>query len=66
VEFRRYLHRFIQELPRINTLAGVDRTPYNQYDSIILPLTQYLINAGVEIKYGKSKLAPVWFIGADC
>ncbi len=32
VEFKRYLHRFIHEFKRINTLAGVDRTPYNQFD----------------------------------
>jgi oleate hydratase len=61
VEFRRYLHRFIHELPRINTLAGIDRTPYNQYDSIILPLTEYLIKAGVEIKYGTSTPATCLF-----
>jgi len=52
VEFRRYLHRFIQEIPRIDTLEGVDRTPFNQYDSIILPLTRYLEAQGVEFKYG--------------
>ncbi|MCJ1406068.1 hypothetical protein MMC19_000133 [Ptychographa xylographoides] len=52
VEFRRYLHRFIQEFPRLNTLAGVDRTPYNQYDSIILPITKYLQHQGVDFKYG--------------
>jgi oleate hydratase len=30
IEFKRYLLRFVQEFPRINTLAGVRRTPYNQ------------------------------------
>jgi oleate hydratase len=33
VEFRRYLHRFMLEFTRIETLAGVKRTVYNQYDS---------------------------------
>ena len=42
VELRRYMHRFIQELSRINTLAGVRRTPYNQYDSIVLPIVAWL------------------------
>jgi len=51
VEFKRYLHRFVQEFPRINTLAGVDRTPYNQYDSIILPLATYLKAQGVDFRY---------------
>lgn len=54
IEFQRYLHRFIQEIPRIDTLEGVDRTPFNQYDSIILPLTKYLEAQGVDFKYGKS------------
>ena len=54
VEFKRYLHRFIQEFPRINSLAGVDRTPYNQYDSIILPIETYLKAQGVEFHYGLS------------
>lgn len=53
VEFKRYLHRFIQEFPRINSLAGVDRTPYNQYDSIILPIETYLKTQGVNFRYGK-------------
>src|ERR1700712_3403600 len=56
-EFHRYLHRFIQELPRINTLEGVDRTPYNQYDSIILPILTYLKNEGVEFKYSEYLLS---------
>ncbi|KAF4627074.1 hypothetical protein G7Y89_g11082 [Cudoniella acicularis] len=51
VEFKRYLHRFIQEFPRINSLAGVDRTPYNQYDSIILPIERYLKAQGVDFRY---------------
>ena len=56
VEFHRYLHRFIQEFPRINSLAGVDRTPYNQYDSVILPIERYLKAQGVQFRYGKSPL----------
>lgn len=47
VEFKRYMLRFIQEFPRINTLAGVRRTPYNQYDSIIVPLVEWLKEKGV-------------------
>ena len=29
-EFRRYMNRMIFEFPRIETLEGVTRTPYNQ------------------------------------
>jgi oleate hydratase len=52
VELKRYLHRFIQEFPRINTLAGVRRTPYNQYDSIVLPLKRWLLEHGVRFEMG--------------
>lgn len=47
VECKRYVHRFIQEFPRIATLEGVKRTPYNQYDSIVLPVTKWLREHGV-------------------
>jgi oleate hydratase len=47
VEFRRYLHRFILEFTRIETLAGVKRTVFNQYDSLVMPLTAWLRSAGV-------------------
>ncbi|MBU8894048.1 oleate hydratase [Corallococcus sp. M34] len=52
VEFRRYLHRFVHEFPRINTLAGVDRTPFNQYDSVVLPLQAWLQQQGVHFELG--------------
>jgi oleate hydratase len=51
-ELRRYMHRFIQEFSRIDTLAGVRRTPYNQYDSIVLPLTTWLKTQGVHFVMG--------------
>ena len=47
VEFKRYLHRFMLEFSRIETLAGVKRTIYNQYDSLVLPLQAWLKSAGV-------------------
>jgi oleate hydratase len=50
VEFKRYLNRFMHEFPRIHTLAGVTRTPYNQYDSIILPLIKWLGAQGVNFE----------------
>ncbi|MDB9696367.1 oleate hydratase, partial [Acinetobacter nosocomialis] len=49
-ELRRYFLRFIQELPRIHTLAGVKRTKYNQYDSMILPLQRWLVAQGVDVR----------------
>ena len=46
-EFRRYMRRMILEFSRINTLEGVTRTKYNQYDSVIRPLEEYLRKQGV-------------------
>jgi oleate hydratase len=49
VEFKRYLHRFMLEFSRIETLAGVKRTIYNQYDSLVLPLQSWLEAQGVHL-----------------
>jgi oleate hydratase len=49
IEFRRYLHRFMLEFSRIETLAGVKRTVYNQYDSLVRPLHAWLTARGVRI-----------------
>lgn len=49
VEFKRYLHRFMLEFSRIETLAGVKRTIYNQYDSLVRPLQQWLTDQGVKV-----------------
>lgn len=47
-EFKRYMDRMIFEFSRIETLEGVTRTPYNQYESVILPLREYLVNKNVD------------------
>jgi oleate hydratase len=52
VEFKRYLHRFMLEFSRIETLAGVKRTIYNQYDSFVLPLQAWLEARGVKVRAG--------------
>ena len=49
VEFRRYLHRFMLEFSRIETLAGVKRTVFNQYDSMVVPLQRWLQAQGVRL-----------------
>ncbi len=49
VEFKRYLHRFMLEFSRIETLGGVKRTVYNQYDSLVLPLQKWLEAQGVRL-----------------
>ncbi len=54
VEFKRYLHRFMLEFSRIETLAGVKRTIYNQYDSLVVPLVTWLKAQGVNLVTGCS------------
>ncbi|MEQ1544627.1 oleate hydratase [Methyloglobulus sp.] len=48
VELKRYLLRFIQLFPDFNKMGGGWRTPYNQYDSMIPPLTIWLKAQGVQ------------------
>ncbi|SFK82658.1 oleate hydratase [Loktanella salsilacus] len=50
VEFKRYLHRFMKEFSRIETLAGVKRTIYNQFDSLVRPLMKWLEAEGVHFQ----------------
>jgi oleate hydratase len=52
VEFKRYLHRFMLEFSRIETLAGVKRTVYNQFDSLVRPLLSWLQAQGVNVVMG--------------
>lgn len=47
-ELKRYMNRMIFEFSRIETLEGVTRTPYNQYESVILPLKVYLSKQDVD------------------
>lgn len=48
-ELRRYMHQMIYEFTQIEHLVGVNRTRYNQYESIMLPLINYLKAQGCEI-----------------
>lgn len=51
-ELKRYMLRFMHEFPRIQTLEGVTRTVYNQYDSLVLPLQKWLTDRGVRFEAG--------------
>lgn len=46
-EMRRYAIRFMHLLPGFNQLKGIMRTVYNQYDSVILPIENWLRQHGV-------------------
>ena len=51
-ELRRYMIRFMHEFPRIHTLAGVARTAFNQHDSIVKPMVDWLHAHGVQVVLG--------------
>jgi oleate hydratase len=50
VEFKRYLVRFTHMVSGFNTLSGIMRTVYNQYDSMVRPLQKWLQEHGVQFK----------------
>ena len=64
IEMKRYLLRFMQEVPRIHTLAGVRRTKLNQYDSIVVPVQRWLHNHGVKFESGVT-VKDVDFVESD-
>lgn len=61
IELKRYMLRFLQEFPRIHTLAGVRRTALNQYDSVVRPIEKWLTAQGVLFEYG-AKVTDVDFL----
>ena len=50
VEFKRYLARFTHMVSGFNTLTGIMRTVYNQYDSMVRPLEKWLGERGVKFE----------------
>jgi len=52
IELKRYMLRFLQEFPRIHTLAGIRRTALNQYDAVVRPMERWLSGQGVVFEYG--------------
>jgi oleate hydratase len=50
IEFKRYLVRFTHMVSGFNTLTGIMRTVYNQYDSMVRPLQKWLEERGVNFE----------------
>ena len=48
MEFRRYIKLFMHEFPRMDTQNGNKQSPYNQYESIIVPIINWLKYKGVQ------------------
>ncbi len=72
-EFRRYFIRFIQTFPNIDTLETAEISPYNQYESMVLPIIEWLKNeninfidntkiTNIEFKSVQDKKAISWII----
>lgn len=49
-EMRRYMRRFLHLFPGLTRIAGILRTRYNQYDSIVTPISKWLTMRGVEFR----------------
>ena len=52
MEMRRYIARFIHHIGGLPDLSALKFTKYNQYESLVLPLTEFLKSHGVKIEYG--------------
>lgn len=53
VEFRRYLHRFLHEVPNMGSMSGVEYMPMNDFDAAVVPIVKYLGSQGVDFQYGE-------------
>lgn len=51
VEFKRYLLRFSHMVAGFNSLHGIMRTVYNQYDSLVRPLRAWLVQRDVHFAF---------------
>lgn len=52
IEMKRYMIRFIQFQPRMDTLDGILHTKYNEFDSYIDPILHWLRDKGVHFVNG--------------
>ena len=52
LEMKRYLCRYVHHIDGLPDFSALRFTKYNQYESMILPLVNYLQDHGVKIDYG--------------
>uniref|UniRef100_UPI001FCB5733 oleate hydratase n=1 Tax=Bradyrhizobium sp. Ai1a-2 TaxID=196490 RepID=UPI001FCB5733 len=50
VEFKRYCLRFLHLFSTIDTMAGIYRTQFNQFDAIVRPIVAWLTRQGVRLE----------------
>ena len=51
IEMRRYILRFIHHIDGLPDLSALKFTKYNQYESLVLPLVNYLKKHNVQFEY---------------
>ncbi|GLA55624.1 hypothetical protein AnigIFM63604_002415 [Aspergillus niger] len=51
VEFRRHLRKYLEDIQHINDVKKAYRTKYNLFDSITLPITEFLKGEGVDFRF---------------
>jgi oleate hydratase len=51
-EFKRYILRFFQAAPTLDTHTCIRSTRYNQYESIVLPIKKWLLSRQVKFRPG--------------
>lgn len=52
LEMKLYLHRFIHQIAGMPDFSTLKFTRFNQYESLVLPLVQWLTDHGVVFRYG--------------
>jgi oleate hydratase len=52
LQMKLYLHRFIHHIGGLPDLSALKFTKYNQYESLVLPLTRWLMDQGVTFRFG--------------
>ncbi|UVO30349.1 oleate hydratase [Bradyrhizobium arachidis] len=52
LEMKLYLHRFIHHIGGLPDFSTLKFTKYNQYESLVLPLSKWLLEQGVNFRYG--------------
>ena len=65
LEMKRYLCRYVHQIDGLPDFSALRFTKYNQYESMILPLTKYLMDNGVKIEYGIDVKNVVFDINKD-
>ncbi|MFD6091344.1 oleate hydratase [Oerskovia sp. NPDC060338] len=51
LEMKLYLHRFVHHVGGLPDFSALKFTKYNQYESLVLPLTRWLIDQGVTFHF---------------